>query len=163
MPHVLRRQGILAGTGLAVFLALVHTVNDAITAILGAMLPALQERFQADPTLLAVIVAVHWIASSVTQPIFGALAEELGLRLVGMLGVLFAALFLSLIGIAPELVLIFMLLVIGGMGSAALHLVGTTPRRWSTCCFPTGRRTGAGQFGHWSTRDCCAGPSGSSR
>lgn len=72
------------------------------------------------------IVAVYWIASSVTQPIFGALAEELGLRLVGMLGVLFAALFLSLIGIAPELVLVFMLLVIGGMGSAALHPVGTT-------------------------------------
>jgi hypothetical protein len=50
MPHVLRRQGILAGTGLAVFLALVHTVNDAITAILGALLPTLQERFQAGPT-----------------------------------------------------------------------------------------------------------------
>jgi FSR family fosmidomycin resistance protein-like MFS transporter len=126
MPHVLRRQGILAGTGLAVFLALVHTVNDAITAILGALLPTLQERFQAGPTLLAVIVATYWVASSVTQPIFGALAEQLGLRLLGMLGVLFAALFLSLIGVAPELVLVFALLVVGGMGSAALHPVGTT-------------------------------------
>jgi MFS transporter, FSR family, fosmidomycin resistance protein len=125
MPHVLRRQGILTRTGLAVFLAAVHTVNDAITAILGA-LPTLQERFQAGPMLVAVIVATYWVASSVTQPIFGALAEELGLRLVGMLGVLFAALFLSLIGVASELVLVFALLVIGGMGSAALHPVGTT-------------------------------------
>ena len=32
MPHVVRKRGVLEGTALAVFLALVHTVNDAITA-----------------------------------------------------------------------------------------------------------------------------------
>jgi FSR family fosmidomycin resistance protein-like MFS transporter len=54
------------------------------------------------------------------------LAEEFGLRLLGMLGVIFAALFLSLIGVAPALAVVVALLVIGGMGSAALHPVGTT-------------------------------------
>ena len=126
MPHQIRKRGVLEGTALAVFLALVHTVNDAITAILGALLPTLQERFDAGPTLLAVIVAVYWISSSVTQPLFGSLAEDVGLRAVGALGVVFAAVFLSLIGVAPELWLVFALLVIGGMGSAALHPVGTT-------------------------------------
>ena len=48
----------MRGTRLAVFLALVHTFNDAITAILGALLPTLQERFDAEPTLLALIVVV---------------------------------------------------------------------------------------------------------
>jgi len=66
MPHVLRRPGILAGTGLAVFLALVHTVNDAITAILGALLPSLQARFGAGLGSL----------------LGGALAPRLGRRLV---------------------------------------------------------------------------------
>jgi len=126
MPHVVRTRGILEGTALAVFLAVVHSVNDAITAILGALLPTLQERFDASPTLLAAIVATYWIASSVTQPLFGALAEDLGLRVIGAMGVIFAALFLSLIGVAPALLLVFPLLVIGGMGSAALHPVGTT-------------------------------------
>jgi FSR family fosmidomycin resistance protein-like MFS transporter len=126
MPHVIRKPGLLGGTSLAVFMALVHTVNDAITAILGALLPTLQERFDASPTLLAVIVAVFWIASSVTQPIFGALGEDVGLRVIGSLGVLMAATFLSLIGVASELWLLFLLLVIGGLGSAALHPVGTT-------------------------------------
>jgi FSR family fosmidomycin resistance protein-like MFS transporter len=126
MPHELRKPGVLGGTALAVFLALVHTVNDAITAILGALLPTLQERFEAGPTLLAIIVAVYWVASSVTQPLFGSLAEDVGLRTIGALGVVFAAIFLSLIGVAPELWLVFALLVIGGMGSAALHPVGTT-------------------------------------
>lgn len=123
---MIRKPGILGGTTLAVFMALVHTVNDAMTAILGALLPTLQERFDARPTLLALIVAVFWIASSITQPVFGALGEDVGLRFIGSVGVLMAATFLSLIGVASELWLVFVLLVIGGLGSAALHPVGTT-------------------------------------
>src|SRR5919202_2912885 len=126
MPHVVKKPGVLGGTMLAVFISLVHTVNDAITAILGALLPTLQERFHAGPTLLAGSVAVFWIASSVTQPIFGALAEDVSLRVIGSLGVLMAAGFLSLIGVAPALWLVFVLLVVGGLGAAALHPVGTT-------------------------------------
>jgi FSR family fosmidomycin resistance protein-like MFS transporter len=126
MPHVIRKPGVLHGTALAAFLAVVHAVNDTITAMLGALLPTLQARFDVGSTLLAFMVATYSIASSVTQPYFGAVAEERGLRLVGAIGVLFAALFLGLIGVAPMLVIVFALLVIGGMGSAALHPVGTT-------------------------------------
>ena len=59
-------------TALAVFLAFVHVVNDAVTAILGALVPTLQQRFDATPSLMAMMVATYWIASSVTQPLFGA-------------------------------------------------------------------------------------------
>jgi FSR family fosmidomycin resistance protein-like MFS transporter len=126
MPHELRKPGFLQGAALAVFLAAVHTVNDAITAILGALLPTLQVKFDLGPTTLALVVAVFWIASSVTQPLFGALAEDFGARAIGALGVLLASLFLSLIGVAPALWVVFAPLIIGGMGSAALHPVGTT-------------------------------------
>jgi len=132
MPHELRKPGFLQGAALVIFLALVHTVNDAITAILGALLPTLQVKFDLGPTTLALIVAVFWIASSVTQPLFGALAEDIGARAIGALGVLLASLFLSLIGVAPELWVVFVLLVVGGMGSAALHPVGTTVSGAST-------------------------------
>lgn len=125
MPHFIRKRGVLEGTALVIFLAFVHTVNDAITAILGALLPTLQARFDASPTLMALMVSIYWIASSVTQPVFGALAEDRGLRVVGASGVFCAALFLSLVGVAPALLAVFALLVIGGMGSAALHPVGT--------------------------------------
>jgi FSR family fosmidomycin resistance protein-like MFS transporter len=103
MPHIIRKPGILGGTTLAVFMTLVHTVNDAMTAILGALLPTLQVRFDAGPTALALMVAVFWIASSVTQPVFGALGEDVGLRLIGCVGVLMASTFSSLIGVASEL------------------------------------------------------------
>jgi FSR family fosmidomycin resistance protein-like MFS transporter len=126
MPHIIRKPGILGGTTLAVFMTLVHTVNDAMTAILGALLPTLQVQFDAGPSVLALMISVFWIASSVTQPVFGALGEDIGLRMVGCIGVLMASAFLSLIGVASELWLVFLLLVIGGLGSAALHPVGTT-------------------------------------
>ena len=126
MPHIIRKPGVLGGTTLAVFMTLVHTVNDAMTAILGALLPTLQVKFDAGPTALALMIAVFWIASSVTQPVFGALGEDVGLRLIGCVGVLMASAFLSLIGVASELWIVFVLLVIGGLGSAALHPVGTT-------------------------------------
>jgi FSR family fosmidomycin resistance protein-like MFS transporter len=126
MPHIIRKPGILGGTTLAVFMTLVHAVNDAMTAILGALLPTLQVRLDAGPTALAMLVAVFWIASSVTQPVFGALGEDVGLRVIGCVGVLMASTFLSLIGVASELWQVFVLLVIGGLGSAALHPIGTT-------------------------------------
>jgi FSR family fosmidomycin resistance protein-like MFS transporter len=93
---------------------------------LGALLPTLQVRLDAGPTALAMLVAVFWIASSVTQPVFGALGEDVGLRVIGCVGVLMASTFLSLIGVASELWQVFVLLVIGGLGSAALHPIGTT-------------------------------------
>ncbi|MEV6157045.1 hypothetical protein AB0L53_42560 [Nonomuraea sp. NPDC052129] len=68
MPHVIRKPGVLGGTSLALFLATIHFVNDAITAMLGALLPTLQARFELGPTLLALLVAVYSISSSVTQP-----------------------------------------------------------------------------------------------
>jgi FSR family fosmidomycin resistance protein-like MFS transporter len=126
MPHIIRKPGILGGTTLAVFMTLVHAVNDAMTAIVGALLPTLQVRLDAGPTALAMLVAVFWIASSVTQPVFGALGEDVSLRVIGCLGVLMASTFLSLIGVATELWQVFVLLVIGGLGSAALHPIGTT-------------------------------------
>lgn len=126
MPHIIRKPGILGGTTLAVFMTLVHTVNDATTAIVGALLPTLQLRFDAGPTTLALMIAVFWVASSVTQPVWGALGEDVGLRVTGCVGVLMASTFLSLIGAASALWLVFVLLVIGGLGSAALHPVGTT-------------------------------------
>ena len=126
MPHIVRQQGLLAGTRIAVFLALVHTVNDVLTGMLGALLPTLQERFAASTTVLAMLVAAFSISSSVTQPLMGALADRFGLRQVAGAGVALTAVSLSLIGVAGSVPLLVTLLVFGGIGSAALHPVSTS-------------------------------------
>ncbi|SDG05120.1 MFS transporter, FSR family, fosmidomycin resistance protein [Blastococcus aurantiacus] len=126
MSHIVRKPGVLAGTRVAVFLALVHAVNDVLTAILGALLPTLQARFAASTTTLAVLVAAFSISSSVTQPFLGAVADRVGLRQVAGIGVALAAVSLSLVGVAGSMALLLALLILGGIGSAALHPVATS-------------------------------------
>ena len=121
MPHVVTRPGRLYGAPLAVLLAVVHGVNDALTAILGALLPTLQVRLDVGPATLAVLVAVFAISASASQPTLGALADRFGLRRFAAVGVGLAAVSLSLVGVAGSPALLALVLILGGLGSAALH------------------------------------------
>jgi FSR family fosmidomycin resistance protein-like MFS transporter len=111
---------------MAAFLALVHAVNDVLTAILGALLPTLQARLAAGTTTLALLVAALNISSSITQPWLGALADRYGLRKVAGLGVALGAVSLSLVGLIDSVPVLLVLLVLGGLGSAAVHPVSTS-------------------------------------
>lgn len=126
MPHTVTRPGVIAGGSIAVLLALTHAVNDTLTAILGALLPTLEVKFAANPLVLAMLVAAFSISSSASQPFLGALADRIGLRQVAAVGVAVAAVTLSLVGVAPTITLLIVLLVLGGLGSAALHPISTS-------------------------------------
>lgn len=126
MPHVIRRPGLLTGTGVAVFLTLVHAVNDVLTAVLGALLPTLETRLGVGTATLALFVAAFSVSSSITQPWLGAVADRVGMRTVGAAGVALGAISLSLVGVAGSVPLLVLLLVLGGLGSAALHPVATS-------------------------------------
>ena len=126
MPHVIRQPGLVAGVRMAVLLALAHAVNDALTAVLGALLPTLQARLTASTTTLAVLVAAFNIRSSLTQPTLGAVADRVGSSRLAAAGVALAAVSLSLIGVAGTVPLLLILLVLGGIGSAAVHPISTS-------------------------------------
>lgn len=115
----------LSGAGLSAFLIVVHATNDAFSSMLSALLPTLQARFLLSETTLALLVATLSFSSSVTQPLFGALSDRLGRRLVGALGVILTSSLLSLMGVVPNVYLLFGLLFVGGLGSAAFHPSGT--------------------------------------
>ncbi|MDQ3398168.1 MAG: MFS transporter [Deinococcota bacterium] len=120
------RRTFLTGSSLTAFLTFTHTTNDSFTSMLAALLPTLQSRFALTETVLALLVAVLAFSSSVTQPFFGAVADRLGRRLVGSLGVIMSSCLLSLMGVAPTVWLLFGLLLVGGLGSAAFHPSGTS-------------------------------------
>lgn len=119
----------LAGGSLAAFLAVGHGVNDVFTSFLPTLLPTLQERFLLTETVLALLVATFSFSTSFPQPLFGALADRLGRRLVGALGIALTAALLSLMAVVPSVPLLFGLLLAGGLGSAALHPAGTSMAR----------------------------------
>jgi FSR family fosmidomycin resistance protein-like MFS transporter len=119
----------LSGAGLSVLLITVHATNDAFSGMLAALLPTLQARFGLSEAVLALLVATLSFSSSVLQPFFGALADRLGRRTVGALGILTSSSLLSLMGVVPDALLLFALLFVGGLGSAAFHPAGTSLAR----------------------------------
>jgi MFS transporter, FSR family, fosmidomycin resistance protein len=124
-----RHRMVVRGGMAAALLALAHTVNDTLATLLAILLPGLQARFGLTETTLAVLVATAWASSSFTQPFFGVIADRVDRRLIVAVGVATSAVALSLLGVAPAVWGLFGLLVIGGLGSAALHPVGTTIAR----------------------------------
>ena len=112
---------VVTSSGLAALLALSHTLTDAVTGTFSALQPTLQARFGLSETALALLVATLTFSTSMTQPFFGALADRLGARTVGLLGMLLSVTLLGLIAAAPRVEVLFGLLLLGGLGSAAFH------------------------------------------
>ncbi len=106
-----------------------HGVNDAYTAILPALLPLIGLRFGLTETLLALLIATFSFGSSFPAPYLGALSDRVGARLMTAVGIALTAVPLSLVGVAPTAVMLFVLVLLGGLGSAALHPAGSTLAR----------------------------------
>src|SRR5680860_401754 len=138
--HAHRRPVVLGGVALSTLLVAVHLTNDAFGSMLAALLPSLQIRFGLSETVLATLVATLSFSSSMTQPLFGSLADRFGRRLVGSLGILTSSALLSLMAVAPSLWILYALLLVGGLGSAAFHPSGTGLARDAA----TGQRGGTG-------------------
>lgn len=119
----------LGGTAIATLLFLAHFSNDLFTGTLAALLPTLQLRFGASEVTLALLVASLSFSSSVLQPLFGAVADRFGRRLVAGAGVMLSSTLLSLIAVMPSPLLLVPLLLVGGLGSAAFHPAATTLAR----------------------------------
>jgi len=116
---------MLGGAALTAFIALAHGVNDVFTSVLPALLPAVQVRFGLGEATLALLVATFTFSSSLPQPLLGALSERISPRAATALGIGLSAVVLSLVGVVPSAALLFLLILVGGLGSAALHPAGS--------------------------------------
>lgn len=123
-----RRVG-QAGAGMAVLLAAVHAINDALVTIPSVLLPSLQQRFGLSEVALSALVALVWFSSSVTQPLFGGLADRFEPRSLAVGGVVISSALFSLIGVVPAAWMLFLVVLLAGLGSAALHPVGSSIAR----------------------------------
>lgn len=124
-----RRRAALGGAGITTLLVVAHATNDAFASMLAALLPTIQLRFGLSETVLATLVATLSFSSSVTQPLFGVVSDRLGRRVVGAAGVIASSALLSLMAVSPSVLTLFLLLLFGGLGSAAFHPAGTSMAR----------------------------------
>jgi FSR family fosmidomycin resistance protein-like MFS transporter len=112
------RKPFLSQAGL---FALGHFINDLYPAFLPPLLPLLVEKFQLTFTRAGILATVLSFSSSMTQPLFGYLADKLGGRTLILLGPLVCGVSLSFIGTVHHYPLLIFLLIFGGMGGAAFH------------------------------------------
>jgi FSR family fosmidomycin resistance protein-like MFS transporter len=102
-------------------LSLAHLSIDAYASFFSPLLPLLVTKLGLSLTGVGALVALTSLASSLTQPLFGWLSDRTRRPWFVAAGPLFAALFLSSIGLAQSYGMLVALLMLGGLGSAAFH------------------------------------------
>lgn len=114
---------VLGATATALLLALAHGVTDTYQSFLSPLLPRIMERLDLTVAGAAGLATVLSLSSSLLQPVMGHLSDRHDPRILLALGPL-SGVFLSLIGAAPSVTFLVVLLVLGGVGSAAFHPSG---------------------------------------
>lgn len=115
------KHATLSGAGLAFMLALAHFANDAYTNVLPVFLPMLQVRLGVGEVVLATFVAVLSLSANVMQAFVGALADRWGRRRCAAVGLIAGSTLMSLVAVAPNVASLFLILLVGGIGSAIFH------------------------------------------
>ena len=124
MPRVFssRRFSILRNRALTV-LMLGHFTVDMYAGLLPVLYPLLTDRFDLDLATLGLVTFAYSGVASVSQPVFGWLADRYGTRLTG-LALLWTGLSFATIGFAPTFPILLLLAAAAGLGSGAFHPFG---------------------------------------
>ena len=101
-----------------------HFINDLYSSFLSPLLPRLMDNLGMSIALAASLAMTWSLAGSLFQPVAGYLADRYGRKLFVIGGPLISGIFLSLIGLAPSVEVLALILIAGGMGSAAFHPPG---------------------------------------
>jgi len=111
-PHLTPRLALLSAA---------HFSIDSYSSFLSPLLPLLVTKLDLSLTAVGVLVACASVASSLSQPLFGLLADRMHRPWFVAFGPLVAACFLSAIGLAGSFEALVALVVLGGLGVAAFH------------------------------------------
>lgn len=98
-----------------------HLFTDLNQGAVAALIPFLVAERGLSLAAAGVLVLAATVSSSVVQPLFGVFSDSRPLPLLMPLGVLFAGVGMALVGIMPGFLMIFLSVVLSGLGVAAFH------------------------------------------
>jgi FSR family fosmidomycin resistance protein-like MFS transporter len=102
-------------------LCLGHFVGDSYTTFLAPLLPLLMERHGLGLSQAGGLVALLSLSTHLAQPAWGYVADRWPGRSAALFGPVVAAIGMSALGVAANMVQVVLALVLGGMGMAAFH------------------------------------------
>ncbi|MBI4322542.1 MAG: MFS transporter [Chloroflexi bacterium] len=107
-----------------------HFTIDLYTNILPIALPFLMESLNLSFAAAGLIITLYQLTSSLSQPLFGYIADRFGSRLLAPLGIAWAAVLMALIGFAPDYSTLLVIVFLGGFGSGCFHPQGAMNASW---------------------------------
>ncbi len=100
-----------------------HFTIDMYGGMLPLLFPLLTARFELDLATVALVSLAYSGVSSLSQPVFGYIADTYGTRFTG-LTMAWTALLFAAIGFAPNFPSLLVLAALAGFGSGAFHPLG---------------------------------------
>jgi len=116
-----------------------HFLNDIHYAFLAPLLPLVVAKFNLTLTLAGLLASILNASSAISQPVFGAFADQMRRRVFVVLGPTLTVAAMGLVGLAPSYEVLVVLLLIAGTGTSSFH-----PQGASTAGYASGPRQGTG-------------------
>ena len=121
-PHVKDRSAFRV----ALVVSGAHAVNDMYASFVPPLLPRIMGDLGLSITSAATLAVAFSVAAALPQPFFGFAADRYGRRGLAVLGPVISGVFVSAIAWATGFWSLLLLLLIGGIGSAAFHPPGAS-------------------------------------
>ena len=101
-----------------------HLAVDFATGSVPALIPFLSDKFHLSYALSAMLLLAATVSSSLVQPLFGLWSDRRGALWLIPGGILLAAIGIGGAAISPRYPIVLLLVLAGGLGSAAFHPEG---------------------------------------
>lgn len=110
-------------TGHVLTLAGAHLIHDVFSSFLAPLLPLIIDKLNLSLALAGSLTMYQRVPSAI-NPFIGMLADRVDLRLFIILAPGITASAMSLLGLAPNYIVLALLLLVAGMSTAAFHVPG---------------------------------------
>ena len=104
-------------------LMLGHLTVDMYAGVLPILYPLLTDEFDLNLKTVGLVSLAYSGMASLTQPMFGYVADKRGTRMIG-LALMWTAIMFALLGLAPSFPALMVLAGLAGIGSGAYHPMG---------------------------------------
>jgi FSR family fosmidomycin resistance protein-like MFS transporter len=118
------RQSLARRRGFIVH-SFAHLINDSYSGFLAPLLPLLAAKHGLGLTGAGLFAGILTLSASLSQPLWGMASDRRPHRLYIPGGILAAGFFLSLMGLAANPIILALVIILGGMGVASFHPMGT--------------------------------------
>ncbi|QDU50030.1 MFS transporter [Gimesia panareensis] len=102
-------------------LTLTHIIVDASAIVVGPLWGELERVHSLSENALFLVLTIHALASSLAQPVFGYIRDRYPIPSILWIGPVLGAVMMPLVGPAPDVTVLCVALLLGGVGIGSFH------------------------------------------